>query len=79
MTATKDFSELYAVVMGRRGVIFSEVYTGPSRVSEIFNFTATSQMLPEATLFVYYFQPTGEIIFDRVDLSFDKALPNKVS
>ena len=76
--ATKDFLELHAVVIGRSGIVLSRVFTGLSRFSENFNLTTTPEMLPDATLFVYYFQPTGEIIFDRLALSFDKALPNKV-
>lgn len=36
-------------------------------------------MVPEATLFVYYYQPGGEIISDKTVLNFGKILPNSVS
>jgi Alpha-2-macroglobulin bait region domain len=78
VTASNEFKTLTAVIFDRTKVVFSETFSSTSRNVQAFDFEATSEMIPEATLFVYYIQPSGEIIHDRTVLSFEKRLPNYV-
>lgn len=79
VSASNEFTTLYAVVLGRPGIIYSKIYSSSERSFQTFKLELSSEMVPEATLFVYYYQSTGEIIYDRLVLPFEKQLPNQVT
>ena len=64
-------------MIGRTGVLISQKEYFDSDIFEI-KFKATSWMVPEASVVVYYIHFTGEIIYDYVSVPFDGELPNKV-
>lgn len=68
-----------AVVIGRTGIVYSNSFLSSNSDTTSFSFTATPDMVPEATLFVYYHEASGEIVHDRVDLKFNDQLPNDAS
>lgn len=77
--SSSELKKVHAVVLGRVGVSFSKTLQATEPDSLEFSFEATSEMVPQATLFVYYYQPTGEIINDKVLIKLDQKLPNHVS
>lgn len=74
-----DPEHVSAVAIGRTGIVYSNSFLSSNSDTTSFTFTATPDMTPEATLFVYYHDASGEIIHDRVELKFDEQLPNDVS
>lgn len=68
-----------AVVIGRSGILFSDTFLSENSETTSFSFVVVADMIPEATLFVYYHERSGEIIHDRVLLKFNEKLPNNVS
>jgi Alpha-2-macroglobulin bait region domain len=78
VTATETMKYLYYQVLGRVGVLASH-QKRPNSKEFVFQFWATSEMAPEARLVVYYYRPNGEIIADRVTLTFGNRLDNYVS
>lgn len=65
-------------MIGRTGVLISKIEYFDSDIFEI-KFEATSWMVPEASVVVYYIHFTGEVIYDFVSVPFDGQLPNKVN
>jgi Alpha-2-macroglobulin bait region domain len=75
--ATEKIEYLYYQVIGKDGVLASQRKTPNSKVF-VFRFWATFAMVPEAVLVVYYYRPDGEIVADRVKLTFENRLANYV-
>jgi Alpha-2-macroglobulin bait region domain len=77
--ATEPMRYLYYQVIGKGGVLASHRVNTHSSKLFVLKFWATFAMVPEAVLVVYYYRPSGEIIADRVALTFEDRLDNYVS
>jgi len=77
--ATEAMKYLDYQVIGKGGVLASHRVNTHSSKIFVFKFWATFAMVPEAALVVYYYRPNGEIMADRVALTFDNPLDNYVS
>lgn len=75
--SSHELSSLSVVVIGQKGIVHSEQFIIDAKDFN-FGIVASNQMKPEATLFVFYHEETGEIVHDRVTLRFDDSLPNRV-
>jgi hypothetical protein len=42
------------------------------------SFEAKAWMIPEVHVLIYFFHKTGEIIYDKITVTFDESMPNKV-
>lgn len=78
MKGIADTERLSAVVIGRTGIAYSTSFTSSNSDVTTFSFTATPDMVPESSLFVYYHEISGEVIHDRIQLEFKEKLPNSV-
>lgn len=65
--------------MGRGDVIITRTVQVPNSKSFNFRFLASFAMVPKASLIVYYIRDDGEIISDRLKISFGDELQNFVS
>jgi CD109 antigen len=66
-------------VIGRGDVLVSNTIPLNKEKSVSFKFMGTFAMVPKATLLVYYIRPDGEMVSDRVEVSFGDELNNFVS
>jgi Alpha-2-macroglobulin bait region domain len=76
--ATEPMTYLYSQVIGKGGVLASRRVTRKRSNIFTFRFRATFAMVPEAALVVYYYRPNGEIVSDRLALTFGDRLDNYV-
>lgn len=78
--SSTELSKLYYVVIGRTGILENKAKDFSKNEHEYkFSFKASSWMVPEAQILIYYIHHSGEIVYDRVSMSFDVDLPNNVS
>jgi hypothetical protein len=78
-----EWQTLYAIVVGRTGIVYNEVLTPQIEEDESktiqFEFTADRLMAPTVNVIVYYFQAFGEIVFDQIQINVDVELSNTAS
>lgn len=68
------------IVIGRSGIAKNVSYElGSDQKEKNIKFRATSKMMPQAEVYVYYIHWSGEVVFDRVDLFIENDSPNEVS
>lgn len=77
--ATRSMKDVHSVVFGSSGIIHKQSKFVGEATSHRLSFQATPEMQPKANLVVYYFQPSGEVIYNQIELKFDKMLANHVS
>jgi CD109 antigen len=66
-------------VIGRGTLLLSGHCRGTKDFSTTFEFPTNFQMVPTATLLVYYIRPDGEIVSDRLKLTFEDDLSSEIS
>jgi hypothetical protein len=69
---------LHSVVIGRIRILHHATHDNLNENQLEFEFIATKEMLPTASLIVYYIQYSGEIIYDRISLEIEAPLTNEV-
>lgn len=76
-----EYERLYSIVIGRTGIIHSEVnYMEQNADKKMsFEFMATNLMAPSANVIVYYIQRSGEIVYDQFKIDFEASKENYVS
>jgi hypothetical protein len=76
--ATEALSSITYNIFGQGALIQSDSVKVMDGKSTSFSFLGTFNMLPEATLLVYYIKPSGDLISDRVVIEFSKDFKNYV-
>jgi Alpha-2-macroglobulin bait region domain len=77
--SSTEIEMVHYIVIGRTGILISKNESFPASVHEFeIKFMATSWMVPEAQVLIYYIHYTGEVIYDQLNLPFEENLPNKV-
>lgn len=71
--------EVNYIVIGRTGIILADSQNFYLNTYNFdIKFEATTWMVPEVQVLVYYIHFTGEIIYDVVKIVFENGLPNRV-
>jgi hypothetical protein len=76
--ATEELSKISYDIIGQGTLILSNSINVMNGKSSSFNFFGTFNMLPKATLLVYYVRPSGDLISDRVVIEFSRDFKNYV-
>lgn len=76
--ATEEMSQLTYQILGRGDVIISRTLQVPNSRNFNFRFLASFDMVPKASLVVYYIRPDGEMITDQLKIEFESELQNFV-
>jgi hypothetical protein len=77
--SSAQLDSIHYVVIGRTGVLISDTKYLSEKTDDFeLKFPATTWMVPEANLLVYYIHFTGEILYDSFTLKFAESLPNTV-
>lgn len=76
--ATNEISDVFSLVIGRKGIVHNELHAVNGRSFTI-NVLATPAMIPSSKLIVYYIQNSGEIIFNQIELKFNQNFTYNVS
>lgn len=71
--------KVYSVVMGRSGIVLTQTNDVGDVQNFDLRFKATSSMLPSSNSIVFYIQPSGEVVYDQIELKFDTWTGNSVS
>ena len=79
VTTTHGAGKVHSVVVARSGIVTHQTHDAQEKRSFEIKFKALPSMMPSASLIVYYIQPSGELIFNHMDLNFDQFSPNYVS
>lgn len=87
MEGNGEWNELYSIVIGRTGLVHHAKHTDfknrgdedSKNYTMKFDIKSNNWMAPKSNLIVYYIQTTGEIVYDRIQMTFDTPLPNNVS
>lgn len=61
-------SKVFYIVNGRSKILASGTLEAPNAKESSFKLEITKEMTPSAQLLVYYFHPSGEIVYDQVKL-----------
>lgn len=72
-------NDLTYVAIGREDVVLSKTEKFPSSKKYNFTFRATTEMMPNAKIIVYYIREDGEIISDYAKIDLGYKLQNRVS
>lgn len=75
---TEEFSKISYLVVARGVVVLSDSVSGEGGSSVTFSFKANFQMVPKASLIVYYVRKDGDMISDHVAIEFSKEFVNFV-
>ena len=73
---TKIPLKFYSLIFGRKGIVKSETHQG---LESSLRIQVAPEMVPSSNLVVYYYQPSGEIVFNQIKLEFEQVLGNFVS
>lgn len=68
-------TEFHYVVIGRTGITLNETSAANSNQ---FKFRATLWMTPEVQVFIFFFHPTGDVVYDTLTIGFKNQLTNTV-
>lgn len=69
-------NELFSLIIGKSGIVYSDNHHFDN--NEMLKIKLLKSMTPVSHLIVYYIEPTGEIIYDRMKLEFESTMTNKV-
>lgn len=80
LTKGVDPNQLFYIVVNRNGIVAEkrvtpEIVDGTTDI----NIIATTEMTPTCKVIIYYFQPTGEIVYDQVKVDVSTQSLNNVS
>lgn len=77
-----NWEKIFVVIIGRTGVVYNNFLEPTQKQRDnlkmSFEFIANAWMAPSAHVIVYYINPLGEIVYDRIKIDFDSPFPNKV-
>lgn len=74
-----DRTDIYSLVVGRTGIIHHTKHEEFDDGFLKFNIKTSNDMAPSSQLIVYYFQLSGEIVYDIVSLDFEILMTNELN
>lgn len=67
------------VILDDHRILFSDTHKKIKKNPFVFDLPVRLDRVFGSVMFVYYYEPLGEIIYDRIDLNFDDEIYRKVS